>query len=167
MTELSRPVPLDRIGASGGEQVVEATPEECAALARRLMIPAVHRLRCAFQLRRAVGAVIDAEGELDAEVVQMCVASLDEFAQEVRERFGVQFVPAGTETEDDDPESPDQIPYSGTAIDLGEAAAEQLALALDPYPRKPGVAFEPPEADDDTASPFERLRTLSGREEPD
>ena len=26
-------------------------------------------------------------------------------------------------------------------LDLGEAASEQLALALDPFPRKPGAAL--------------------------
>ena len=30
-------------------------------------------------------------------------------------------------------------PYDGGAIDLGEAAAETMALALDPFPRGPGA----------------------------
>ena len=33
----------------------------------------------------------------------------------------------------------DTIPYDGAAIDLGEAAAETMALALDPFPRGPGA----------------------------
>ena len=136
MTELSRLLAPDRVGAGGLEQVVEAGPEELLALARRLMIPAVLRLRCTFHLRRAAGAVIAAEGDLEAEVVQVCVATLDEFEQPVSERFAVTFVPAGSETDDDEPDSPDQLPFEGV-IDLGEAAAEQLALALDPYPRRP------------------------------
>lgn len=159
MTELSRPVALDRIGAAGLEQTVEAEPGELGPLARRLMIPAVHRLRCLFRLRRAGGSVIEAAGRLEAEVVQVCVVSLDEFAHEVREDFTVQFVPAGTEIEDDDPESPDQIPYSGGVIDLGEAAAEQLALALDPYPRKPGAA-ELGSGPDEETGPFAKLAAL-------
>ncbi len=159
MTEVARPVALDRIGAVALEQAVEARPEELAPLAQRLGIPAVHRLGCKFRLRRVGASVIEAEGELDAEVVQVCVVSLDEFAQTVQERFTVEFVPAGTEAPDDDPEAPDQIPYDGSAIDLGETAAVQLALALDPYPHKPGAGELPDEVSGPTG-PFAALASL-------
>ena len=43
------------------------------------------------------------------------------------------------ESDELDLEAEDEIPYEGTSIDLGEAASEQLALALDPFPRKPGA----------------------------
>jgi hypothetical protein len=33
-------------------------------------------------------------------------------------------------------------PFEGDAIDIGEAVAQQLALALDPYPRAPGASLE-------------------------
>lgn len=162
MTELSRLVPLDRIGPAGLQEDVEARPQELEALARRMRIPAVRRLRCEFRLRRVGGGLIEADGRLEAEVVQVCVASLDEFAQAVQEEFRLEFVPSGSETENDDPDSPDQIPYEGAAIDLGEAAAEQLALALDPYPRKPGAVA--PGADEPAATgPFAGLAALRGK----
>jgi uncharacterized metal-binding protein YceD (DUF177 family) len=157
MTEFSRPLALDRIGSGVSEHMVEAEPSELAALAKRLMIPAVNRLACRFRLRRTAERVIAAEGRLEAEVVQVCVLSLDEFTQAVSEAFTVEFVPAGTESDDDDPESPDQIPYAGAVIDLGEAAAEQLALALDPYPKKPGATIE---AGDAPAGAFAQLAAL-------
>jgi len=159
MTELSRPFALDRIGAAGAEVVVEAGPDELAPLGRRLMIPAVNRLLCRFRLRRAGDAVIAATGTLEAEVVRECVLTLDEFPQEMREDFTVEFVPSGSETDDPDPESPDQIPYEGGAIDLGEAAVEQLALALDPYPKKPG-AEESPLGEEEQPGPFAGLAAL-------
>jgi len=156
---MSRLVMLDRIGAAGSEHVVDARPEELEPLAKRLMIPAVNRVHCVFRLHRAGGSVIVAEGQLEAEVVQVCVLTLDEFPQEVREAFVVHFVPAGTESDDSDPDKPDEIPYEGGAIDLGEAAVEQLALALDPYPKKPGA--EDPLADQEPApSPFDALAAL-------
>jgi uncharacterized metal-binding protein YceD (DUF177 family) len=158
MTELSRPVVLDRLGA-GAEHVVDARPEELEPLARRLMIPAVNRLHCGFRLHRGGAGVIEAQGQLEAEIVQVCVLSLDEFPQLVREEFAIQFVPAGSETEDDDPDSPDQIPYEDGVIDLGEAAAEQLALALDPYPKKPGAA-EPASDPAESPGPFAGLAAL-------
>lgn len=159
MTDFSRIVALDRIGPSGFEQVIEADPAERAALAERMRIPAVHSLRCAFRLRRVTGGIFEAQGVLDASVDQVCVVSLEPFTQPVQEDFALQFVPAGTEAPDDDLEAPDQIGYEGNAIDLGEAAAQQLALALDPYPRKPGLE-EAPEAEPARDSPFAALAPI-------
>jgi uncharacterized metal-binding protein YceD (DUF177 family) len=109
-------------------------------VARRLGVPAVAALTCRFRLTRISGAIV-AEGRLDAMVTHVCVASLDEFEAPVTEEFRVRFVPAGRESEELDVDADDEIPYSGGMIDLGEAAVEQLALALDPYPRKPDAAI--------------------------
>ncbi len=159
MAELERLFPLDRLGARAEEVVVEADAAERAALARRYAIPAVERLLCRFRLRRAAPGIIDADGELEARVVQTSVVTLEDVAQDVVEAFQVRFVPAGQESDDDDPDSPDEIPYEGTVLDLGEAAAEQLALALDPYPREPGAAV--PEGEEGTAqTPFATLARL-------
>ena len=151
--ELSRPFSPERIGRMD-EYVVEATPEECAALARRLRIPAVSSLRCAMRGRRR-GEVVDVKGVLAARVVQECVVTAEPIEQDVSELFAVQCVPEGQENEDDDPDSVDQVPYRGDVIDLGELAAEQLALALDPYPRSPGATL--PSVHDDAAHPFASL----------
>ncbi len=163
MTEMSRPVALDRIGTAPFEQTVEARPEELGPLAARMGIPAVRRLACAFRLRRVGDSVIEAEGELEAEVIQVCVVSLDEFPQSIQDRFTLEFVPAGTEAPDDDLEAPDQIPYDGSAIDLGETAAQQLALALDPYPHKPGAEDLPDEVSG-PAGPFAALAALRSKQ---
>jgi hypothetical protein len=45
-------------------------------------------------------------------------------------------------------------------VDLGAIATEFLALAVDPYPRKPGAVFEAPAAADDAARPFAALAAL-------
>ncbi len=140
---------------------VEAETEECRALARRMGIPAVLSLSCRFRLSRARADVVRASGRLEARVVRTCVVSLDEFEAPVLEDFTIVFVPAGTETDAPDPDSVDEIPYLGGMIDLGEAAAEQLALALDPYPRKPDAAPEQWETEaDGAARPFEVLARL-------
>ena len=156
---LERLVPLDRVDTRGTDVVVEATEEERTALAQRLVIPAVLQLRCRFRLRRAAAGAVDADGILEARVMRTSVVTLDDFAQDVAEAFQLRFVPAGKESDDEDPDSPDEIPYEGTALDLGEAAAEQLALALDPYPREPGAAL--PEGSSDPApAPFAALARL-------
>lgn len=146
--EFSRPQSRLRIPPNGIDTTVEASPAECIALATRLRLPAVQSLSCRFHLRPAQGNTVAAEGWLAALVTQTCVVSLDDFDAAVTEHFTLRFVPAGTESEDIDPDTEDDVPYTNDTIDLGEAATEQLALALDPWPRKPDATLP----DTDTAA---------------
>lgn len=151
--ELHRPVATDRIGPTGLEVTVQANDAECAALAARMQVPAILSLHCRFRLSRSAVQNIEASGRLHARVVQTCVVSLDDFESSVEEDFTVRFVPVGQESDAMDPAAEDEIPFEDGVLDLGEAAAEQLGLALDPYPRQPGVAL--PEFDEDAAAhPF-------------
>ncbi|MBN8874742.1 MAG: DUF177 domain-containing protein [Rhodospirillales bacterium] len=157
--ELHRPIRTDRIGPEGLTVEIEATQEECARLTARMHIPAVQALRVRFQLTREPDDRFAASGWLVARVVQTCVVSLEDFEASVEEAFRIRFVPEGTEQEDPDPDSDDELPYAGSVIDLGEAAAEQLALALDPYPRRPDAVL-PEAAGEDAANPFAALAAL-------
>lgn len=164
--ELHRPIAVGKVGPAGLEREVVATPAECAAIAARLLIPAVAALSCRFRLTPLGEGTIAAEGVLAARVTQDCVVTTDPFESEVQEAFRVRFVPESrfVEPEEDDLldlEADDEIPYAGNHIDLGEAAVEQLALALDPYPRGPGAdaaeAALPADPDDTPQSPFAAL----------
>jgi uncharacterized metal-binding protein YceD (DUF177 family) len=118
--ELSRPFAIDRMGEAT-RVTVEATFAEREAVARRL-------------------GIVQADGALQARVTQTCVVSNEDFDTEIAEDFDIRFVPEGMESDDIDLDAPDEIPYAGATIDLGEATTEQLALALDPFPKKPGAA---------------------------
>ncbi len=179
--ELSRRIPLRRLGADlpAGDRLVievEADPSECAALALRLHVPAVAGLGCRFALS-GIGrnGVVEADGVLQARVMQVCVVTDEPFEAEVTERFSLRFVPAGQLAAQPDAaldlEADDDVPYGGDAIDLGEAAVEQLALALDPYPHRPGAERpvglrigDPPvvgqDPDDAAPNPFAALARL-------
>lgn len=163
MTELSRPIALDRVGPHGTAYDIEAGPQELAAVAARLGVPSVRHIDCSFRLRRLGGSLIEAEGVLHAAVEQVCVVTLEPFVQDLRDEFTVHFVPAGTEDDDPEPDSVDQIPYEGSVIDLGEAAVEQLALSLDPYPRRDGATLDA-DAGDAPAGPFAALSALRDRQ---
>jgi hypothetical protein len=133
-----------RLGETALETTIEATEAECARLAQRLGVPAVVSLQCRFRLSGVDGdGRISADGLLQSALTRVCVTTLEEFETRVVERFSVRFVPDGVEAaadEDDlDLDADDDVPYSGSGIDLGEAAVEQLALAMDPYPRRPGA----------------------------
>jgi uncharacterized metal-binding protein YceD (DUF177 family) len=159
--ELSRLLSAERIGTAPVALRVEASPEECRALAVRMQIPDVLALSCDFVLRREDAEAIHAEGRLSAHVIRVCVVTLDEFEAEIAESFAVRFVPEGTESEEIDPEAEDEIPYTGKMIDLGEATSEQLALALDPYPKRPGAVL--PEEEALSPNPFAALAALHRR----
>ena len=119
-------------------------------------------------MRRSGRGGARATGEVHAEVTQVCVVSLEPFAATVDEPIDVRFAPdeaaeAARRAKEDDAEMvevggedpPD--PIVDGKIDLGALATEFLALGLDPYPRKPGVAFDPPEAESGQDSPFAPL----------
>ncbi len=142
--EFSRPLRLARLAPDGQTVTVRAEPAELAALARRFAVPAVLELACEFHLRPQGRGVVAAEGSLAARLERVCVATLEPFVETVAERFALRFVPEGASSEEEDFEAPDEIPYAGAAIDLGEAAAEQLALAFDPWPRKAGPRMPGP-----------------------
>jgi len=147
--ELHRPIAVERIGRARLDVAVEASATECSALARRMNLPAVLSLTCRFNLEHETGDTMIARGQLVAEVMQTCVVSLEDFPVTVDERFAVRCVPEGKESEDADPEALDEITYADGVLDLGEAVAEQLALALDPYPRAPGAVLPEIEAEAD------------------
>ena len=159
--EMPRPFPVARIGA-GTCFVVEARPGELPALAARMGVRAIHSLTCRFNLRRLPADAVEAQGLLCARVRQVCVVTLDPFDTDLAEHFAVRFVPRGTEQAELDLESDDEVTYDGGTLDLGEAASEQLALALDPFPRKPGAEL-PREVQDHEAGVFAALGTLLPR----
>jgi uncharacterized metal-binding protein YceD (DUF177 family) len=156
--ELQRLFPIARIG-EGAHFVVDAKPQELAALAARMGVLGIDSLTCRFDLRQRDRDTIDATGVLRARVRQSCVVSLDPFEADIAEDFAIRFVPAGTESDDLDVESEDEIGYEGGVLDLGEAASEQLALALDPFPRKPGAEL-PPAASAEEMGAFAALAKL-------
>jgi uncharacterized metal-binding protein YceD (DUF177 family) len=141
--EFSRFVEADNVGTHRMERRISANPQERAALAKRFDLIGIDRLEAVFSLKRA-GGVIHVSGELEAEVTQACVVTLAPVPARISEAFSADFSdqdrrrPADPDLDfeaDDPPE-----PIRNGHIDLGELAAEQLALALDPYPKAPGAA---------------------------
>ena len=164
-SEFSRPVALDRATVAPHFREIVATEAERAALARRLGLVALDRLAARLSWRREAGGIICLEGELEAEVAQSCVVTLEPVAARVADRFMRHFVQGDLPAEDEvviDPEADDPPePLGDGLVDVGEVVTQQLALALDPYPRAPGSAL-PAEAAPATPaeSPFRVLAAL-------
>ena len=82
-------------------------------------------------------------------------------AEATRAEASRKSAPAPSALEEEGDEDPPDLIVDGR-IDLGALAAEFLALGLDPYPRKPGAAFEPGEEEAGRDSPFAALARLRG-----
>jgi uncharacterized metal-binding protein YceD (DUF177 family) len=141
---------LVRLGPERRALAIQADEAERAALAARFGIIAIHDLAATLELEPEPGGATRARGRLDATVEQVCVVTLEPVRQAVGAPLDLRILAEGDMPADDDPASPDEIESQGGAVDLGEAVAEQLALALDPYPRAAGAALPPP---DDPAAP--------------
>jgi len=137
-SEFPRPVRLDAIGQAPHALHLTAEPAEREALAKRFDLVTLDRLEVEAAVRREAATVF-AEGRISADVVQSCVATGQPIPATVHEPFSLRFVPETAIGDADEVELSDgdcdTLSYAGSAIDLGEAAAETLLLALDPFPR--------------------------------
>jgi uncharacterized metal-binding protein YceD (DUF177 family) len=156
---------VDRRGLTAAPLDLVADEAEREALARRFGLVAIDRLQASVTLE-ADGEIVTGEGTLSAELVQSCAVSGDDLPVTIREPLELRFVPvAPVEQEEVElaEEELDEIPYSGTAFDLGEAVAQSLALAIDPYATGPdadAVREEVGLAEESPSGPFAALAAL-------
>lgn len=135
--EFSRPV--DERQLTPKPITIEATADERKALARRFGIVAIHQLQATVRLERA-GEAVMARGRLSASIVQSCAVSGEDLPVRIDEPLALRFVPARPiEAEELELEADelDEIEFEGHELDLGEAVAQSLALAIDPYATGP------------------------------
>lgn len=168
-TEFSRPIDLRAIPRQAVE--VSADEAERAALARRFDIVSISLLKASAEFEECASGV-EVSGRIEAELVQSCAISGEEFPVRIAADYRLRFIPeaeyeaalaeAGEEVEltSDDL---DTIAYTGSTIDLGEAIAQTLALEIDPYAEGPNAdaaraeyGLSTPEA----SGPFAALQAL-------
>lgn len=164
--EFSRPIDLRHFAE--GAQMLEPTAEERKALAERVGIVAVKDLRAELALTRDGPAVL-AKGRMVADIVQSCAVSGEDLPVHIDEPIALRFAPTGAAPSGPDEEFElaaddlDTIDYEGSTIDLGEAVAQSLSLAIDPYltgPNADAARREHGLDQPDPANPFAALRGL-------
>jgi uncharacterized metal-binding protein YceD (DUF177 family) len=145
--EFSFPVRAHDIGGVVRNHDIAADAPSRAALVRRFALVSLDELAGALALRREA-AGIRVTGQIRARGEQACVATAEPVPFLLTEAVNLLFTeaaPEGDEIELADADL-DTEPLDGDIIDLGEIAAQALALALDPYPRStapaPGVISE-------------------------
>lgn len=171
---------VHEIPAQGLDIVIEADAAVREKLARLNGIPGLASASARLHAARRGRDRLHVTGEVRARATLVCVVSLEAFETDIVEPVDVEFEPArrpkyaraepertGRRRRDvrqpveedeegmDDLDAPDEI-VDGK-VDLGALAAEFLTLGIDPYPRKPGVAFEEPKPAAASVSPFAAL----------
>lgn len=169
--EFSRILTPDRLSGSNVTESIEASPAECAAVARRLGILSVDRLTAQVTAKSFGSDLVRVQGAWEAAVQQACVVTLEPVAQEISGEIDVSYEVAGGHGGGAgggevlvDPEGADPaevLPIDG--VDLGELVVQELAVALDPYPRVAGAEvpaeYRPPEVEEEEG-PFSALKVL-------
>jgi uncharacterized metal-binding protein YceD (DUF177 family) len=168
----SHPVELAGISDQGVELSLAPAADERARIAAWMGILELVSLDARVRLMHVKDDDYSYEAEYRAEVLQSCVVTLDpvraahagalsrlyRVARPPSRRAAREMVVA-SEGDEDAPEV-----LSGSLLDIAAPVLEELTLALDPYPRAPGVAFEPPKEEVKASdSPFAVLAKLKDR----
>jgi uncharacterized metal-binding protein YceD (DUF177 family) len=161
----SVPVRLHQVG-SGVSRTLEPDAAARGRIAKALDLASLDAFAAVMTLAPSPGGW-RLSGRVKASLAQTCGITLEPLPVEVDAPFAISLAEEADEESDEivitlDDESPD--PIEGGQIDLGQYAVEQLALQLDPFPRKPGAAFvQPPEPTE--ISPFAVLKQLRPSDE--
>jgi len=160
---------LADLSAAGDEVAIAASGDDLLRLAQWAGVEAVARFEARIALSKLSQTRFSYEAELSADIVQSCVVTLEPVRSHIaRSLSRTLHLTTGRaahreETivlapgDDDTPEDIESPRY-----DLATPLLEELALAIDPYPRAPGVAFEAPAAEPPAdESPFAILKKLT------
>jgi hypothetical protein len=173
----SVPVAVTQIPDTGLHRDFEADRAEREAMAEVAGLRNIVSASASLDLMLKRGGRVHVTGRIRARIGQTCVVTLDPIENEIDEDIDLMFAPPEQisqlsdmveEAAESDAEIPDPPePIINGAIDLGRLATDALFLAVDPYPRKPGVVFEPHvEAAAPEDHPFAALKALRGDSNP-
>jgi uncharacterized metal-binding protein YceD (DUF177 family) len=135
--EFSRLVTLAQLSTRPFRQRIEATAAERERLSRRFNLISLDRLVAEVEFRRQSSEVILLEAEFSAEFEQCCAVTLEPVRGSVSDRFSLVYGPAPEEEQEIalTSDEPAFEPLRGNSIDIGEAVAQELSLALPIFPR--------------------------------
>ncbi|MEH6403159.1 MAG: DUF177 domain-containing protein [Sneathiella sp.] len=179
----ARWIDVEKLGRESIVIDIEASSSECTQLAKMLDVVEVSNFKLKGSLQRKKGRdLIELSGTVAADVVQACVVSLAPVAQKIEEIFTMCYTvnKEAIVIEDEDyvvNMEEDDLPelILEGKIDVVHMAVEQIALAMNPYPRAEGVeeseiagtlrdSEEAVEADkEEVYKPFANLKDLMNK----
>jgi uncharacterized metal-binding protein YceD (DUF177 family) len=163
---------LDNLRDGDRIDLVADEPER-RSTAQRLGLQGLDRFEAHAALE-CTGEIVRAIGRIVASLEQSCVVTGEPVPAHVDEPFELIFMPEPRSAHSDDEielgeEDCDVVFHDGSAIDLGSAIADTLALSLDPYPRSASADASLKEAgilSEAEASPFAALAQLKKGRDP-
>lgn len=171
--EFSHVVKLTDIGSGATHIKLTANEAERSALAERFGLLTLDQLEADIALSREARGFL-AEGRLTAKLGQACIATGEPVPATMDEPIKVLFIAEPAHAADSevelDADDCDMMFHDGQGVDIGEAAAQSLGLALDPYPRSAnadGILKQAGVISEETAqqesSPFGALAALKDK----
>ena len=163
----SVPVLQAEVPQAGRHFHLVANEETRTSIARLACIPALPRLEAEFDVSLHGRNGLHVLGRISATVGQTCSITLEPMTSEVNEDIDLIYLsqPAGALASTSGREievlleaEPETL--TDGRVDLGVLATEFLMLGIDPYPRKPGAAFDEAAVNDKPDSPFAALGRL-------
>lgn len=160
-------VELSALSEAGMEIELAPDATERAQIAEWSDVTEVPKFDATVTLKRLSPSRFSYKADVSAEIVQPCSVTLEPVVQQIDLHFSrelhltrtgrhrpelVELAPGSG-----DDEAPEEIESS--RYDAAGPVLEEFSLAIDPYPRAPGVAFEPPE-EEKPESPFAALARL-------
>jgi uncharacterized metal-binding protein YceD (DUF177 family) len=144
---------------------------QSAGLARRFGLLSLAKLEADVSYWQD-GDVVRVQGNYVADLEQPCVATGKPVSEHIVDQFKLSFISetryaADTDTELDESDC-DTLFHNGRIIDIGEAVAQSLGLALNPFPRSDdadAVLQEAGVLGEHQAGPFAALAALRTKQD--
>jgi uncharacterized metal-binding protein YceD (DUF177 family) len=171
---------VTRLPQKGMPVAIDADEKQRKALAAEHGLLSVERFHAELLVAPWKRNGVKVSGHVEADITQECVVTLEPLTATISEEVDSLFLPADSKlgrlgfgeggevhVDAEGPDSPET--FTGDTIDIGALAEEFFALAIDPYPRKPGAALASEDEGQDlqqAESPLqEKLRQLRGKTE--
>jgi len=163
-----------RLPQKGLPVVIEASPEQREKLASEHGLVSVEAYRADLLVSPWKRNGVKVAGTVEADIVQSCVVTLDPVEAHIEEQVEGLFLPLDSKLarygfeeggeillDAEGPDAPET--FTGDAIDVGALAEQFFGLAINPYPRKPGVSLDAG-SDQPVETEFQRkLKSLLGK----
>ena len=159
---------LSRLGRAGDRVTVTARGDDLRQIAAWADVRSVDAFAATIDLQKHSPTRFSYRATLRADIVQDCVVTLEPLRTTIERDIhrelhlaetGRPLTDSEVVVDPDDEDVMEEI--ASLHYDLAKPLLEELILAIDPYPRAPGVAFAPPgEADAKPESPFAVLKNL-------
>lgn len=178
--EFSLPLTVADVPQNGTHIPFEANEAERAGLARRFDLLELSSFSGKVAIKPWRRHGLSLEGRFTADVVQTCVTTLEPVASRLTHDFTLHYLPAEMIERDAAAAAASEIvvdvqsedppePIENGQVDVGEAMSEQLAITIDPYPKKPGATFDAivdaaAEEGGKPANPFAALEKLKKKD---